>query len=391
MFQNRSRPCLLHQIRRCSAPCVGLIDAARYAQDVNDARLFMEGREDDVVGALAARMQEAAERLDYEQAAIYRDQLRSLARVQTRQYVDTGESAGCRRRRLRDRERHRLRQSGDDPQRPPPRRQELLPAERRGPVRAGGDWSVPRAALPASSRCRRLSSPRRASTPTSSTHCSRRMRDTRCRSSRARTPNGAHGWRWRSEMPNRRWRKAAGARHPGGAARGAARGAGAAAVGAAHRVLRRQPYQGEATVASCVVYDQVRMRNSEYRRYNIAGTHAGRRLRGHARRAAAPLRARWRAGEGVVPDLILIDGGKGQLHAVQAVLAELGFADIAAGRRRQRTTRADPGSRNSCSVTVERCSSRSRPSRRCTSSSRSATRRTASRSPGTARAAARPA
>jgi excinuclease ABC subunit C len=86
VFQNRSRPCLLHQIRRCSAPCVGLIDAARYAQDVNDARLFMEGREDDVVGALAARMQEAAERLDYEQAAIYRDssgRSRACRRVST--------------------------------------------------------------------------------------------------------------------------------------------------------------------------------------------------------------------------------------------------------------------------------------------------------------------
>jgi excinuclease ABC subunit C len=84
VFQNRSRPCLLHQLRRCSAPCVGLIDAASYAADVRNAKLFMDGREDDVMAALAARMQAAAESLDYERAAVYRDQICSHAKVHGR-------------------------------------------------------------------------------------------------------------------------------------------------------------------------------------------------------------------------------------------------------------------------------------------------------------------
>jgi excinuclease ABC subunit C len=89
VFQNRTRPCLLYQIRRCSAPCVGLIRPDEYAADVRNAALFMEGREDDVLTALAARMQEASERREYEHAAIYRDQIKSLSGVQQRQYVDT--------------------------------------------------------------------------------------------------------------------------------------------------------------------------------------------------------------------------------------------------------------------------------------------------------------
>ena len=85
--------------------------------------------------------------------------------------------------------------------------------------------------------------------------------------------------------------------------------------------------QGEATVASCVVYDQQRMRNSEYRRYNIAGIRPGddyAALRDVLHRRYEKV-AR---GEGVIPDLVLIDGGKGQVHVANAELAELGFADV---------------------------------------------------------------
>src|SRR5258705_3082701 len=57
VFQNRSRPCLLHQIRRCTAPCTGLITAPRYAEDVKSAELFLEGREDDVTRLLNERME----------------------------------------------------------------------------------------------------------------------------------------------------------------------------------------------------------------------------------------------------------------------------------------------------------------------------------------------
>src|SRR2546430_6568683 len=89
VFQNRSRPCLLYQIRRCTAPCTGKIAPEVYAEDVANAALFLEGREDDVIKGLTERMQRAADEHHYEQAAIYRDQVRALARVQARQYVES--------------------------------------------------------------------------------------------------------------------------------------------------------------------------------------------------------------------------------------------------------------------------------------------------------------
>src|SRR4249920_1496828 len=78
VFANRSRPCLLHQIHRCTAPCTARIAAEPYAEDVANAMLFLEGREDDVIGRLNQKMNAASEAQRYEQAAIYRDQVRAL-------------------------------------------------------------------------------------------------------------------------------------------------------------------------------------------------------------------------------------------------------------------------------------------------------------------------
>src|SRR5438105_11956912 len=89
VFENRSRPCLLHQIHRCTAPCTGLISPGPYAEDVANAILFLEGREDDVVKKLTEKMQRAADAQHYEKAAAYRDQVRALSRVQARQYVES--------------------------------------------------------------------------------------------------------------------------------------------------------------------------------------------------------------------------------------------------------------------------------------------------------------
>ena len=89
VFENRSRPCLLHQIQRCSAPCTGLIAKEPYAQDVRNAELFLLGRENDVINALTAKMNAAAEAQRFEEAAQYRDQVRALSRVQARQYVES--------------------------------------------------------------------------------------------------------------------------------------------------------------------------------------------------------------------------------------------------------------------------------------------------------------
>ena len=90
---NRSRPCLLHQIRRCSAPCTGRIDGNSYAELVADAKAFLGGKSQEVQRKLGAAMEEAAAELDFERAAMVRDRLRALTYVQSQQAISAGESA----------------------------------------------------------------------------------------------------------------------------------------------------------------------------------------------------------------------------------------------------------------------------------------------------------
>ncbi|MCY7305892.1 MAG: excinuclease ABC subunit UvrC [Rhodoferax sp.] len=88
VFGNRTRPCLLYQIKRCSAPCVGHIDAAAYAQDVTDAERFLRGDAGQVLQALESRMAVHSGRLEFEQAALLRDQISALSSVLHQQSVD---------------------------------------------------------------------------------------------------------------------------------------------------------------------------------------------------------------------------------------------------------------------------------------------------------------
>jgi excinuclease ABC subunit C len=89
VFHNRTRPCLLYQIKRCSGPCVNLIDEAAYARDVSHVRLFLEGKSQEVFKNLIAQMDQAAVNLQFEQAAILRDQIKTLRSLQESQFVDT--------------------------------------------------------------------------------------------------------------------------------------------------------------------------------------------------------------------------------------------------------------------------------------------------------------
>jgi excinuclease ABC subunit C len=86
-FRHRSRPCLQYYIQRCSGPCVGLIDPKIYQQDVEHAVLFLEGKNQDVLQEWATRMETASAALDFEKAAQYRDQIAKLRQIQERQYV----------------------------------------------------------------------------------------------------------------------------------------------------------------------------------------------------------------------------------------------------------------------------------------------------------------
>ena len=87
-FKQRVRPCVQHQIHRCSAPCMSLITREAYAQQVKMAELFLQGKSDVIINDLQKRMELAAEKLAFEQAGIYRDLIEQLRAIQSRQYID---------------------------------------------------------------------------------------------------------------------------------------------------------------------------------------------------------------------------------------------------------------------------------------------------------------
>ena len=86
-FKNRSRPCLQYQIKRCTAPCVSLISEQAYHQDIKHALLFLEGKSSQIVEELVAAMEKAADKKNYEKAAMYRDQISNLKTITERQHV----------------------------------------------------------------------------------------------------------------------------------------------------------------------------------------------------------------------------------------------------------------------------------------------------------------
>nr|VFK20504.1 MAG: Excinuclease ABC subunit C [Candidatus Kentron sp. LPFa] len=88
-FRNRSRPCLQYQIDRCTAPCVGLVDKATYEIDVRHTLLFLDGKDQEIIENFVARMEAAAKSLAYEAAAHYRDRIRNLRQIQEHQYVSS--------------------------------------------------------------------------------------------------------------------------------------------------------------------------------------------------------------------------------------------------------------------------------------------------------------
>ena len=89
-FKNRSRPCLQYQIKRCTAPCVEFVDADEYAADVNLTRLYLDGKADKILRQLEHKMEAASENLEFERAADCRDQISALRQVQAQQMIEKG-------------------------------------------------------------------------------------------------------------------------------------------------------------------------------------------------------------------------------------------------------------------------------------------------------------
>ena len=322
-FANRSRPCLEYQIGRCTAPCTGLIDAATYARDVEAVAMVLDGRTQDVTARLGADMDRAADKLDFERAAMLRDQLAALTDVQARQVV-TRARAGI------DTDVIAVAEAGGaycialmfvrggqvlgtstfHPRAPISDAPEVLEAflaqhylERDAPPciylsHAVEDSGVLEASL--------------------SEHAGRQVR--------IATARRGYPQRWVAlALQN---------------AENALRMRDASQAGLAEQFEDLRQFlgigtpieriecfdvshtQGEATNASCVVFGPEGPIKADYRRYNIEGVERGDDY--GALRQALSRRYRRRKQEALVlPDLLLIDGGKGQLEQAISVLQEL--------------------------------------------------------------------
>jgi len=327
VFENRSRPCLLHQIRRCTAPCVDRISAADYAEDVRNAELFLKGKDDEVVERLIARMNGAAGDLDYEQAAAYRDQIGALRKVREKQFVSStaardadiiacaleGEIACVNLVMIRgghhlgDRNFYPRNAAGHEPS-------QIVEAFISQHYLNGNapPVIVVNAAIAGEAFERLLSD-----------HAGHKVRI---------VDNPAGERRVWLEMAAKN--AALGAQQQLGlhATQEVRLQALQQALGATEPIQRIECFDvshtmGEATVASCVVYDQAAMQKAEYRRFNIAGIEPGDDYAA-MREALSRRYRRLVAGEGKLPDLVLIDGGKGQLGVAREVFTELGLSDV---------------------------------------------------------------
>ncbi len=328
VFSNRSRPCLLHQIRRCTAPCVNLIDAARYAEDVRDAELFLRGRDDEVLQRLEQRMSTAADDQHYEDAATFRDQIQALNAVRQRQFV-----------------------SGD----------ERLDADVVALVMQGGTICVNlvsiRNGMHRGDKCffpehgEGYDAAQALEAFVAQHYLSREVPplivlnhelDTEALTGALSEQSGRPiTLTTRTTGERRMWVTMAQTNATLALEQKLSmQSTQEARLLALHQALglpvsaqRIECFDishtlGEATVASCVVYDKGCMQKSQYRRYNIARAKAG----DDYAAMREVLDRRYRkivGGEGVLPDLILIDGGKGQVSSACEVMNELGLSDIA--------------------------------------------------------------
>ncbi|MET0581287.1 MAG: excinuclease ABC subunit UvrC [Pseudoxanthomonas sp.] len=327
VFRNRTRPCLQHQIGRCSAPCVGLVPVPDYADAVRRASLFLDGRSDELTAELGNAMETASARLDFEQAARLRDLIGSLRSMHSRQYVDgraadldvlacamQGTGACVLLLAFRDGRNLGTRSffpktNGEDSP------AEVLAAfvsqyyaEQTPPQEIVLDREIPDAAL----------------IETALTAAAERkvqlkwnVRGERAGYLQLATRNAEITLASELSSRNAQQVRSEALRDLLGLSEPAKR---IECFDISHTM-------GEATVASCVVFDASGPVRSQYRRYNITGIEPGDDYA--AMRQAIERRFRRAVEEGgVLPEVLLIDGGAGQLTQARSALAELGVDSV---------------------------------------------------------------
>jgi excinuclease ABC subunit C len=326
-FANRSRPCLQHQIGRCSAPCVGFIDAKTYGQDVDAAVKVLEGRNQEVSAQLRSLMEQAAAHLQFERAAQIRDQVAALANVQSQQIVTSeGEP---------DADAFAI--VGE------PGEYAISVMLVRGGRNLGTTSYFPRAALADPDEALRsfILQYYSAQEPpsqvllglalTDSDAMGEILRDRAAHAVSVRKPVRGIAARW-VELTHENAAQALRMRQ-------AQRRNIAEMLEALADVLdlpqapqRLECFDishtaGEGTVASCVVFGPEGPLKKEYRRFNITGITPGDDYAA-LHQALQRRYTRIRAGEQPQPDVLLIDGGAGQIAAVHTALADLGITDL---------------------------------------------------------------
>ncbi|MDR5866085.1 excinuclease ABC subunit UvrC [Halomonas koreensis] len=329
VFAHRTRPCLQYQIGRCSAPCVGYIDEADYRRDLEHAIQCLEGRSEAVTRELTRDMEAASQALEFEEAARLRDQIQQLRQLQQRQVVDTdggdadvfalasrpgalcisvlavrqGRLLGARHHApTNDLDLTAERLLGDFVS------QYYLGQAREIPAEVITSHPLPDAELLASALGERAG---------------RRIRVT--------DQVRGHRAQWRELARTNAEQQLAGQlTSQTQLARRFEALREALDLDAPPRRLECfdiSHSQGEATVASCVVFDADGPRKSDYRRFNIDGIEPGDDYA--AMRQALTRRFRRLAdGEGERPDILVVDGGKGQLNMAREVFDELGVTGV---------------------------------------------------------------
>jgi len=327
VFANRSRPCLQHQIERCTAPCVGLISDADYRNDVHQAAMFLQGKTNEVINALGEQMNAASTNQEYELAVVFRNRMQALRQVQAKQFVSDftvsdADVVACAE--LQGQHCINLvmirggRHLGD---------RSYMPKNSEGET-----LEVSIHAFLAQHYVAQNSPPLIVVGIKIETELLEEVLSEQAGRKVKINTSAVGDKRVWLKMAQKNAELALSQRAATAANQSAKLVALREALHLSETTHRIECFDishtmGEATVGSCVVFDRGDMQNSEYRRYNITGITPGDDYA--AMRDVLTRRyKKIAAGEGVKPDLIFIDGGKGQLGVAIEVMAEVGLEDI---------------------------------------------------------------